>query len=72
MPYQLAISPDGKWAYVGDASNDTLIIINTSTKAIEFTLQLEAIPYFIATSSDGKYVFVSHPDDNTISVIEWA
>lgn len=57
LPYDLAVSPDGKWLYA-TMENNALAIIDTSTRSIVKTLSLTTNPRGVAFTPDGKYAYV--------------
>ena len=60
-PYAVAITPDGKYAYVPNAEN--VSVINTATNKVTATVTARNWPAGIAITPDGKYAYV--PDTNT-------
>ena len=77
-PQQIAISPDGKSAYVTNYGSNTVSIIDTVTNKVvdanPATTAVDAIavrsnPDGVAVSADGSLVYVANGDDR-ISVID--
>ena len=77
-PQQIAISPDGKSAYVTNYGSNTVSIIDTVTNKVvdakPATTAVDAIavrstPAGVAVSADGSVVYVANGDDR-ISVID--
>jgi len=66
VPKELAITPDGKYLYVTNAENVT--VIDTSTNKVLTSIKTENRPTNVAISPDGKHAYVTH-DDEMISVI---
>jgi YVTN family beta-propeller protein len=56
-PYEIAITPDGKEAYVGVISG--VSIIDTKSKATIATVPLKESPHAIAITPDGSYAYVA-------------
>lgn len=55
-----AISPDGEWIYVANRNSNSLSIIKTSTRTVDFTLtNIGVEPHGVAVSKDGKFIYVS-------------
>jgi YVTN family beta-propeller protein len=74
--YAIAISPDGKHAYVPYAdSSESLAVIDTATNTIVKTVLLansgETSPGGVAVTPDGKYVYVTN-GINGVAVIDAA
>ena len=77
-PQQIAISPDGKTAYVANYGSNTVSIIDTVTNKVidakPATTAVDAIavrsnPNGVAVSVDGSLVYVANGDDR-VSVID--
>jgi YVTN family beta-propeller protein len=71
-PYGIAISPDGKKAYVTNSGNfsvpgNTVSVIDTATNRVTATVKIGNNSYGVATSPDGKKVYVTSEDG--VSVI---
>jgi len=58
-PYSIAVTPDGKTAYVGNDSSESLNVINLQTGQAGPALELGANLYVIAISPDGKTVYMT-------------
>jgi hypothetical protein len=62
-PVNIAFSPDGSLAYVGQ--NDTLSVVDTATGQVLFTtvadVSPDGFPNLVAVSSDGKSIYLSDP-----------
>lgn len=78
QPFFVAVSPDGKRAYVtnaGDSTgNGTVSVIDTSTNTELTTIGVGGIPYGVAVSPDGTRAYVTNLGDGTsagkVSVID--
>jgi YVTN family beta-propeller protein len=68
-PQGVAITPDGKKAYVPFGQN-SVSIIDTATDKVLVNVTVGHNPYGIAVSPDGTKVYVTNSGDNTISVID--
>lgn len=71
MAAELTFSSDGTKAYVANGDDDSITIINTSTKAIITTLPVGDNPVGAWTGSNNK-MYVDNEDGQTISVIDVA
>jgi YVTN family beta-propeller protein len=77
-PLGIAITPDGRTAYVTDFSDDTVHVIDTATQAVTTTVNVGNGPLGIAITPDGRSVYVANrqpfnfPDTGDMSVIDTA
>lgn len=73
-PSGIALSPAGTRAYVANQGDDTVSVIDTTTKAVISTIVHAsfASPYGVAVSPDGTKVYVTNSGSNTVSVISTA
>jgi YVTN family beta-propeller protein len=58
------------FAYIANSGDDTVTVINTSTKAIELTLAVGDEPISAAVTPDGKFVYVVNFSSDNVSVID--
>ena len=72
IPLGLAITPDGKHAYVTNYVDGTVSVIDTATGAVSATIPVGAGPLGVAFTPDGKHVYVANQGDGTVSVITTA
>lgn len=73
----VAISPDGKSAYVTDGKTGLVWVVDTATNTLTTTIATSALTTpsgaeDIAFSSDGKRAFTVQPDANAVAVIDTA
>lgn len=68
MPAEVTFSADGTKAYVANGDDDTISVINVSTKAVIATVAVGDNPVGAWTGSDGK-MYVDNEDGQSISVI---
>jgi YVTN family beta-propeller protein len=73
-PSAIAITPDGKRAYVANYYDDTVSVIDTATNTV---LDLNGIkvgegPKAITITPDGERAYVANRSDHTVSVIDTA
>lgn len=71
MAAELTFSSDGTKAYVANGDDDTITVINTSSKAIITTIPVGDNPVGAWKGSNGK-MYVDNEDGQTISVIDVA
>ena len=57
-PVGLAITSDGKYAYVVNGFNATVSVLNTATKVVDGTVSVGQSPRGLAFTPDGKYAYV--------------
>ena len=75
-PYAVAITPDGKYAYVPNGEN--VSVIDTATNKVTATVTAQNwAPYAVAITPDGKYAYVtnvvsSEVPNGVVSVIDLA
>lgn len=71
-PRGIAISPDGNEAYVANADDNTVSVIDTATKTVVATIAVGDEPQGVAFAPDGATAYVTNIKDNTVSVIDTA
>jgi YVTN family beta-propeller protein len=60
----IAFTPDGTFAYVGNLNDGTVSVINTSLGVVTATIPGVPRAYGLAITPDGKFVYVSNPSLN--------
>ncbi len=68
-PAGVAITPDGKYAYVANSGDGTVVRITTATMLVSGPLPVGDGPAGVAITPDGKYAYVANSGDGTVSVI---
>lgn len=58
-PYNIAVTPDGKTAYVGNDSSESLNVVNLQTGQAAPALELGTNLYVIAIGPDGKTAYMT-------------
>ena len=66
-PFGLAVTPDGKYVYVANSENVT--VIDTATNKVVASIDTEKCPMGIAITPDGKYAYVTHSTDPPIASV---
>jgi YVTN family beta-propeller protein len=74
-PYAVAVTPDGKYAYV--PNGESVAIIDTTTNKVTRTVATQNWPTGVAITPDGKYAYVTETNtptnqDGLVSVIDIA
>ncbi len=71
-PVAVAITPDGKQAYVINYNDGTVSVIDTQTipPTVISTLSVGSLPNSIAITPDGKQAYVVNFGDGTVSIID--
>ena len=68
----MAITPDGKHAYVTNFGDGTVSVITTATGAVSPPITVGKLPDGVAITPDGKHAYVTNFGDGTVSVITTA
>ena len=68
----MAITPDGKHAYVTNQFDGTVSVITTATGAVSAPITVGKGPDGVAITPDGKHAYVANFGDGTVSVITTA
>ncbi|MDQ6701595.1 MAG: YncE family protein [Pseudomonadota bacterium] len=68
----VAVTPDGKHAYVTNYSSYNVSVIDTATNRVVATVALGVQPVGVAVTPDGKHAYVTNPPSSTVSVIDTA
>ncbi len=65
----MALTPDGKSAFVTNLGDNTVSVIDTETDSVITTVSVGSYPRGLAVTPDGSRAYVANSSDNTISVI---
>jgi YVTN family beta-propeller protein len=68
----IAITPDGKNAYLTNGGLNTVSVINTATNTVSATVDVGVDPGGLAITPDGKHVYVTNHGSDNVSVIDTA
>lgn len=71
-PWDVAISPDGKTAYVSDATAGCVEVVNLADKAIGGEIRLQGSPQGLCLSPDGATLYVAQRGAGCVAVIDTA
>jgi YVTN family beta-propeller protein len=71
-PASVAITPDGKYAYVADVFGESVSVIETGLRRKVGEIEGGNEPFGIAISPDGKYAYVTDRGSKEVSVISTA
>ncbi len=69
-PTGVAITPDGRFAYVADSGAGTVSVVDLETGFAAAPIQVPPGPAAIAISPDGRFAFVTSTKSQTVSVID--
>ncbi|HUZ92181.1 MAG TPA: YncE family protein [Methylocella sp.] len=69
FPAGIAITPDGKHAYVPTSFSTLVSVIATATNTVVATVTAGSVPFGVAVTPDGKRAYVTNNSPNTVSVI---
>jgi phospholipase C len=72
QPHGVAVTPDGKHAWVTDSERDQVVVLATSGLRTVGRIAVGATPWNTAFSADGSSAYVTNSNDNTVSVINTA
>jgi YVTN family beta-propeller protein len=71
-PVDVAITPNGAFAYVTNATDGTVSVIATASNSVVATIPVGTGPRGIAISPDGQAAWVANSGDDSVSVISTA
>jgi YVTN family beta-propeller protein/probable HAF family extracellular repeat protein len=70
LPTDIAITPDGAYAYVANEGSNNVSVIDTSSNTVIATVPVGNQPDSIAITPDGALAYVANLADSTVSVIQ--
>jgi YVTN family beta-propeller protein len=70
QPEDMAIAPNGAYAYVSNVGSNNVSVIDTSSNTAIATVPVGSQPRAIALTPDGSYLYVGNIADSTVSVIQ--
>ena len=68
-PENVAVTPDGSYAYVTNFGNMNVSVIRTSDNTVVATVAVDMGPDGVAVTPDGGHVYVTNNGSNNVSVI---
>jgi YVTN family beta-propeller protein len=69
VPFAIAITPNGKTAYVTDISRNVVTPISTATNSLRKPIKVGVGPFVLAMTPNGKAVYVANDDSSTVTPI---
>jgi YVTN family beta-propeller protein len=69
QPFDVAITPDGRYAYVTNGGNNAVSVINIATNTLASTVTVGVAPFAVAITPDGDYAYVTNGGSASVSVI---
>ena len=72
QPHGVAVTPDGKHAYVTDTERDEVVVLSTSSLRTVGRVGVGRSPWNTAFTADGATAYVSNANENTVSAIDTA
>src|SRR5882757_6336539 len=69
-PFGVALDAGTRTVYVTNSGDDTVSVINGSTRTVTTTLPVGKRPEGVAADPDTHAVYVANSDDNTVTVID--
>ena len=71
-PVGVAVTPNGKYAYVTNEGNESVSVISTATNKVTATVTVGIYPYAVAVTPNGACVYVTNDYSGSVSVISTA
>lgn len=71
-PAHVIINPQGKLAYVTNAEDDTLSVVDLAQRKVVGEVKTGKSPHGLRMSPDAQEIYVANTGDNTVSVIDVA
>jgi len=69
-PFNLALSPDGKYLYVVAEEGNALLVVNTEKNKVTREIKVGVRPHSVVVSRDGETAYVSNQWSDNVSVID--
>src|SRR5439155_2477337 len=71
-PAGVAVSPDGRYAYIAEGGDDAVSVFDIGTRTIATTVALPAgsSPRGVALSPGGEFLYVADGGSNRVSVVD--
>ncbi|GAA0912538.1 serine/threonine-protein kinase [Streptomyces thermoalcalitolerans] len=71
-PEEVAVSPDGRRAYVTNERSGSVSVIDTATNKVDGTIPVGSFPKGVEVSPDGHRAYVANLGSGSVSVIDTA
>ncbi len=71
-PYGVAVTPDGRHAYVTNNDSNSVSVIDTASNTVTATIPAEKDPRGVAVTPDGRHAYVANSVSASVSVIDTA
>ncbi|AKB81650.1 hypothetical protein MSBR3_1072 [Methanosarcina barkeri 3] len=71
-PEGVAVTPDGKTAYVANYWDNNVSVIDTATNKVTTTVDVRSGPSEVVVTPDGRKVYVTNQGNGTVSIIDTA
>jgi YVTN family beta-propeller protein len=68
-PIDIAVLPNGEYAYVTNTGSDNVSVIRLSDKTVITTIPVGSGPFKLTALPNGNYIYVTNDDSNNVSVI---
>ena len=72
QPHGVAVTPDGKHAYVTDTERDQVVVLSTSSLRTVRRIGVGRSPWNTAFTADSASAYVSNANEDTVSAIDTA
>ncbi|MBV9312440.1 MAG: YncE family protein [Pseudonocardia sp.] len=69
-PWNVAVSPDGRHAYVTNYNSNDLSVIDTVSNVVVITIPVGTNPWKVAVTLDGGHAYIANYGSNNVSVID--
>lgn len=69
-PAHVVTSQDGRYAYITNADNDILTVVDTQRKTVVAEVETGSYPHGLRLSPDGDELYIANVTDNSVSVID--
>lgn len=69
-PSGIAVSPDGRNAYITNMGSKNITVINSEDDALDKPISFNGLPNAIAISPDGKYIYVTDEENYKLFIID--
>jgi YVTN family beta-propeller protein len=71
-PWDVALTPDGRHAYITNTGSDSVSVIDTASNTITATIPVDQGPEGVALAPDGRRAYITNTGSDSVSVIDTA